>query len=274
MASSGKKFLLSFSFLCCVMSGEYASCGEPPPFRLDPAGEAFVLAAAGGLNLLGGYCSQRPVSPVLLNGDESDVPGFERFACRLYSRTADDMSDRTPAAAGAVPVLVSILSIRSSGDSWKRILITECILYMESSALVLGLTRTAKEAFRRRRPYVYNPAVPAAKRSSADASRSMWSGHAARAFNAAVFAGYTFQEYRPESPLVGYVWGFGLTCAAATAVLRVRAGRHFPSDVAAGAAVGSFLGWFVPRLHRSGERFLSLYARRDGHPELGVAVRF
>jgi len=275
MVLSGKKFLLSLScFLCCVVNGGYTFSGEPPPFRLDPAREAFILAAAGGLNLLGGYCSERPVSPVPLSADEGDVPGFERFACRLYSRAADDMSDRTLNLARAVPVLVSILSIRSSGDSWRRVLVIEWLLYVESSALVLGLTKTAKETFRRRRPYVYNPAVPAAKRSSADASRSMWSGHAAQAFNAAVFAGYTFQEYEPESPLVKYVWGIGLTCAAATAALRVRAGQHFPTDVAAGAAVGSFLGWFVPRLHRGGKRFLSLRACREGHPGLGVVVLF
>ena len=31
--------------------------------------------------------------------------------------------------------------------------------------------------------------------------------------------------------------------------LRVRAGRHYPTDVLAGAALGTFIGWLVPRLH-------------------------
>ena len=37
--------------------------------------------------------------------------------------------------------------------------------------------------------------------------------------------------------------------AAATGVLRVVAHRHFPTDVAAGAALGFVIGWTLPALH-------------------------
>ena len=37
--------------------------------------------------------------------------------------------------------------------------------------------------------------------------------------------------------------------AATTAALRVAAHRHFPTDVVAGAALGTAVGWVVPLLH-------------------------
>jgi hypothetical protein len=46
-------------------------------------------------------------------------------------------------------------------------------------------------------------------------------------------------------------WGAMMGGAAATAHLRVRAGKHFYSDVVVGALVGSAIGILVPRLHGS-----------------------
>ncbi|HEY6110697.1 MAG TPA: phosphatase PAP2 family protein, partial [Gemmatimonadales bacterium] len=37
--------------------------------------------------------------------------------------------------------------------------------------------------------------------------------------------------------------------AVAVSVLRVSGGRHFPTDVLGGAALGSGIGWVVGRLH-------------------------
>ena len=37
--------------------------------------------------------------------------------------------------------------------------------------------------------------------------------------------------------------------AATTGALRVAAHKHFPTDVLAGAALGSAIGWFVPQLY-------------------------
>jgi membrane-associated phospholipid phosphatase len=40
-----------------------------------------------------------------------------------------------------------------------------------------------------------------------------------------------------------------LGTAAAVGGLRIAAGKHFPTDILAGAAVGSLVGYLVPRLH-------------------------
>ena len=51
--------------------------------------------------------------------------------------------------------------------------------------------------------------------------------------------------------------------AAATALLRIFSGNHFPTDVAAGAVIGTIYGIGVPWLHKS-----------STFGESGVAVDF
>jgi membrane-associated phospholipid phosphatase len=66
-----------------------------------------------------------------------------------------------------------------------------------------------------------------------------------------VFFAGSFARLNPDSGARGWVWGGCLTAAAATGVLRWVAGRHFPTDILAGAAVGATAGWLVPRLHEA-----------------------
>jgi membrane-associated phospholipid phosphatase len=55
-------------------------------------------------------------------------------------------------------------------------------------------------------------------------------------------------------------WAF-VACGAVAAgvgVLRVVAGKHYPTDVLAGAAAGALIGWAVPALHRARRMHLSV----------------
>ena len=40
-----------------------------------------------------------------------------------------------------------------------------------------------------------------------------------------------------------------MTAAATTGYLRYAAGRHYPTDILVGAAMGAFVGYLVPSLH-------------------------
>jgi membrane-associated phospholipid phosphatase len=46
------------------------------------------------------------------------------------------------------------------------------------------------------------------------------------------------------------LWTFAAAVPFATAYLRVSAGKHFPTDVMTGYAVGAAIGWLVPHLHK------------------------
>jgi membrane-associated phospholipid phosphatase len=54
----------------------------------------------------------------------------------------------------------------------------------------------------------------------------------------------------PKSSLVVPVWLFSESLAAATASLRVVAGKHFITDVITGAAAGTAIGILIPYLHQ------------------------
>jgi membrane-associated phospholipid phosphatase len=79
-----------------------------------------------------------------------------------------------------------------------------------------------------------------------DNNLSFYSGHASSAFALAVAAG-TVAELRGY-PNRGWVWAVGLPLAATTALLRMAADKHYLSDVAVGALVGSAFGVAVPLL--------------------------
>jgi membrane-associated phospholipid phosphatase len=62
----------------------------------------------------------------------------------------------------------------------------------------------------------------------------------------------------PNSQWIPWIWGGSLGIASTVAILRVAAGKHFPSDVIAGALVGSAVSYSVLKLHETDRTSLSL----------------
>ena len=82
-----------------------------------------------------------------------------------------------------------------------------------------------------------------------DWNESFPSGHTVLAFSGATFASYVFSKYFSDSPWKYAVTAASYSIAAATAVFRVAGGKHFLTDVLAGAALGTAIGFVVPWLH-------------------------
>src|SRR5207245_2202337 len=96
------------------------------------------------------------------------------------------------------------------------------------------------------RPVLYTAAAPAAE-SDPNNRRSFPSGHAALAFAAAtsytVLAGRERLPHRTRNAVLLYAGAVGISA------LRVAGGKHFPTDVAGGAALGAGIGWLVATIH-------------------------
>jgi len=129
------------------------------------------------------------------------------------------------------------------------------LLYGQTIAINALLAGTAKRLVQRPRPYTYSRdplAIKFAKAAGDDAYLSFYSGHSALSFGAAVTGAYLLGASGEGDTATSVAWGTGLAMAAVTATMQVRAGKHFPSDVVIGSAVGIAVGYLVPALHADG----------------------
>ena len=124
-----------------------------------------------------------------------------------------------------------------------------------------------KGSVQRIRPWSYSPDAPWDRRLEPESRRSFPSGHASWAFSSAVFFATVYSDYYPYSKWKNYVWGGALLTASSVAYFRVGAGAHFPTDVLAGAVVGSAVGYLIPYFHRKSNdgdlTFLPGYQKRQ-----------
>ena len=178
----------------------------------------------------------------------SDMGPYDRWAIGYYSRPADLWSTALTAAELAVPVALDGWDM-AAGREARLGVITDLLIYSEVYFYSSSLAVFAKSLRWHPRPLAFTSHAPAAQRRSSDAGSSFFSAHTTSAFASAVFTGYTFQLKHPDSPLVPWLWGGMLGAASTVGALRIYSGKHFPSDVAVGAAVGSLAGYGIPRLH-------------------------
>lgn len=161
-----------------------------------------------------------------------------------YSPRASIVSDTTLALSVVLPAAYT-LGTAEDAETRKE----NALLVGESVALTLAATSLTKVLVARPRPYTYSKDLRAMRKvetAGRDAYRSFFSGHAAIAFAAASASGLLANDDNRA-----LVLGSGAFLAASTANLRVRAGKHFYSDVVIGAAIGTAIGTLVPVL--SGE---------------------
>jgi membrane-associated phospholipid phosphatase len=99
---------------------------------------------------------------------------------------------------------------------------------------------------------MYSEEAPLDARTDANGALSFFSGHTTTAFAAAVVLNRTLARRHPQSSAQWIALGTTLGAASLVGVSRIVSGNHFPTDVMAGALVGSSVGVLVPALHRSG----------------------
>ncbi len=206
-----------------------------------PLAVSSIIVATGGQYA---YHHMKPTDLSTL--EEDDIAYYDRWAQGFYSTNADFYSDIL--TAGVVVPFITGISKLSRGQGG-NVLLTDFIMYSEALAFSSGLNLFVRSQVYHPRPLVYNESVPVSERNKAEASGSFYSGHTSAAFLTAVFASYCYGVRNPHSPYRAAVWYTTLSGAALVGGLRVAAGKHYVSDVAAGAVAGSLFGFLIPRLH-------------------------
>lgn len=163
-----------------------------------------------------------------------------------FSDAAGNLSDKLLAVALTAPLFLQM------SQGFDTSMGNASLIYAEAHAFDLLLANTAKIIVRRPRPYTHSqdPHVREfAARQGADAYASFYSAHASTAFTSAM-AGSLLYAARTDDLVARHaVWGFEFLMAGMTAQLRVRAGRHYRTDIWVGTLAGLTTGLLVPAAH-------------------------
>jgi hypothetical protein len=239
------------------------------PYQCSWEKDSYVIGA-GSVTAAAGLFFYRSVSS--LTAAESNqlsresVNGFDRSATYHFSEQADKTSDVLFGLAAAAPFI--LFADKDMRNDWQTI----TLMYVEAWSFIGGTSLVSKGLIERERPYVYNPNVSLDKKLSSDAKMSFFSNHTTTAFASAVFLSTVYSDYNPDSKWTPYVWAGSLLTASVVGYLRYEAGMHFPTDIFAGALVGSAIGYAIPYLHRVDKENVSITPAVP-HTDYGFSIR-
>jgi membrane-associated phospholipid phosphatase len=240
-----KKILPAFLI---AMGSAFAA--KPLPYGLSPWVDGPMALGLYAMKsnsdaLLARTRAENPWKPSL---DRASIPLFDRWAIGNYSPRLSAMSSVVAGAGLLVPIAANLTDAWRGSAPWSA-LIVDALLLEETLTLSGALSSYAKSMRVHSTPISYDRSVPESQKNIPQNASSFFSNHTASAFATAVYSAYTFQMRHPDSRLTPWVWGGSLGLASAVGSMRILAGKHFPSDVIAGAAAGALCGYLVPKLH-------------------------
>lgn len=207
-----------------------------------------VLFGLGGSLTTTSIMLDRRVSPLteedvnLLEFDR--IPGIDRYSTRFISLKADEFTDKLLLASFASPFF--LLLDRPARQNFDNV----ALIVAQGALINSGLINLTKVLVRRPRPYNYNLDAPLDTKLSKSAQYSFFSGHAATTAYFSITAARLYNDLHPNSNAGPYVWVGAALLPAAVSYGRMRAGRHFFTDVLVGSVVGTVIALVVPSLHR------------------------
>jgi len=206
-----------------------AQAANPPAVRpadIISGGVAAGLAVAP--RLFGWGPDSAPCAPC----SRADLPGFDRWV----------VHDPIPAWATASSIALLGLGAAVAVDLGRRERGAAYVVAAVQAGLWAGAaTEVLKAAVGRTRPVLYTDGAAAAV-GNAENLRSFPSGHTAVAFSLATTYWLARRDLTGRPGAAGWL---GFVAAAGVGVMRVTAGKHFPSDVLGGALLGAASGVIV-----------------------------
>jgi len=80
---------------------------------------------------------------------------------------------------------------------------------------------------------------------------AFFAGHVAVVATSTFFMAKVYNDYHPDSKFKYVLWGGAVLATGTMGYLRHIAGKHFPTDILVGTAVGTLSGILVPGLHKN-----------------------
>ena len=225
---------------------------EPSPYYLSLKRE-IIYGGSGLIGTAAGTYLNRNVKPItfgelrspnLLDIDQIDILDDDDLGFEFAPKSAGQLSDITLYTSLGLPAL--FLGHKRT----RRDFGTIGLLYLETMLINQAITDITKYTVLRPRPLVWTEGFTSDHSLSSNDRASFFSGHTSGSAAASFFFARVFSDYFPDSQLKPYVWGVAATLPTVTGYLRVKAGKHYPTDVLIGYLVGGAVGYLVPTLHR------------------------
>ncbi len=201
----------------------------------------------------------------LINLNSNDINSFDRKAICNWNTDMDAIS-----SVGKYALLISpsiMLLPQLKYKEWDNML-TYGVMYFEVALLNIGITELSKSLSNRVRPYLYGDNLTISKKNdmikNENVYDSFFSGHTSAAFSSAVFLSKTYSDIYGKSTWSKVIWISSISLASTVGYLRYESGQHFPTDIIAGAIIGSAIGYLIPVLHKKNSSNLSLSVLPNG----------
>jgi membrane-associated phospholipid phosphatase len=234
--------------------------GGGSPRRWDPrwhkfGTENYVLTGVGFAAGLGAYFVPPSKTP-WQKQNSFDEWGRRTFGAATYeaSRTAQDVSDVLLSLNVAYPLLVDALIVSYWYRRSPEVATQIGLISLEAMAVGSMLQGPTAAFASRERPYgrECGKSIPANLDDceSRDRYRSYFSGHTTIAFASATVtcSHHARHDLFGDELADGIACGAAVTSAATVGAMRIAGNKHYITDVATGAAVGTLSGLAVPWL--------------------------
>jgi len=193
------------------------------------------------------WCDRNPDGTDALNGLDDWGRGLAGTT-EAQRKRADTWSNVVDFGLLPVSVLGAQYALAHGSGAPRSVFFQDAGIIIQTAVLSSVLNQTVKFIAGRERPFVH--VLPEDQKGltahPTDNNVSFYSGHTNLAFALVVSAG-TVAELRGYKHR-GWIWAVGLPLATSVPLLRMAADKHYLTDVATGALLGSAFGVAVPLL--------------------------
>ncbi len=230
-------------FYLCLVGGVFAQS----PYELNWKKEALWLGLSGAGDVSAIILAANTddlTAEAVSELDKNDINSFDRIAVDYNSSQAQTISDIVQYTSYALPSLFLV------NKRIRKDYLTLGVMGLEAFLTNAALTSLTKLTVKRVRPFVYNPDIAVEEKTRLHSRLSFYSGHTSTVATLSFFSAKVYNDYFPESKWKPVVWSVAASLPALNACLRVKGGKHFPTDVITGYIAGGLVGYLVPHFHK------------------------
>jgi membrane-associated phospholipid phosphatase len=210
----------------------------------------------------------------LLSLNKGILNGIDRWAVNQDPSQKDKYGNYSNYTLSAIVVLPALMLFdKGMRQDWLDLF----IMYTEAISITSNIFEWSflGPTFQNRfRPVTYYTQLPDAVRKDGNNRNSFYSGHVATVATTTFFMVKVYSDYHPEIGNNKYwLYGAATVPALIEGYLRVKALKHFPSDVMVGLGLGALVGIVIPEFHLLKDKkvTLGLYSSPDA---VGIALNW